>query len=180
MYLHSILQDSGKEGRRGKFDKYSQQYVSDSSDASGGVAASSSFTFHLHVNPRVPLSWHQKSNGSLRVSVGTELPAQGRTFPVDPDVVHRSPLTARQSDGRKSTVVNAQILHSTFYFNFYLGKKRDFSFVSPAKGYLCVFMCVCVKERERESRRERIGLRTGPIKGTKQAENESIDQSRGL
>lgn len=36
---------------------------------------------------------------------------------------------------------------------FYIQKERDFSFVSPAERYLCVCMC------EGESRRERIRLR---------------------
>lgn len=63
---------------------------------------------------------------------------------------------------------------STFTSLLY-SKKRDFSFVSPAKRYLCV--CMCVRVRERESRRERIRLRTWPRQLKGPNSRKSISQS---
>lgn len=144
--------------------------------------AAASLTFHAHVNPSAPLLRHQNLNGSLWVAVSTVLSVSCQSASTHQNPDHICPTLPSDRAAKRRNVKHGRCgsppLSSPPLFFFYIQKKGTFHLCRLLRD-TCACACVHVTEKEQEGENQ-VRNMTKAMKGTKQAENQSISQSRRL
>lgn len=176
MYLHKHTPRLG-EGREESSPDTHSNISLDSCDASGGVPhISCTRKPKCSVVTAPEFQWEPLSRCkycAVRFLSVCEYASKPRTHLSNVALWPRS----KAMEGEARSLWKPSSVLATFILLFY-SKERDFSFVLPAKRYLRVCMCAC--DRERAGGRELVDNMTKAMKWPKQAENQSINQSRGL